>query len=95
MKIYNMKIYNMKIYNMKICNTNIYVITVLVPYSPSAVPQSLVVLQDDLLEAEVGMEGDIVLQVGGGEHVPIQYEGLTGHELHKPFAEMPYQPLLQ
>ena len=61
----------MKIYNMKICNTNIYVIMVLVPYSPSAVLQSLVVLQDDLLEAEVGMEGDIVLQVGGGEHVPI------------------------
>ena len=85
----------MKIYNMKICNTNIYVIMVLVPYSPSAVLQSLVVVQDDLLEAEVGMEGDIVLQVGGGEHVPIQYEGLAGHELHKPFAEMPYQPLLQ
>ena len=53
------------------------------------------VLQDDLLEAEVGMEGDIVLQVGGGEHVSVQYEGFTGHELHNLLAEVPHQPLLQ
>ena len=41
------------------------------------------------------VEGDVVLQVGGGEHVPVQCEGLTGHELHEPLAEVPDKPLLQ
>ena len=52
------------------------------------------VLENELLEAEVSLEGDVVLQVGGGECVPVQYEGLTGHELHQPLAEVPHQPLL-
>ena len=48
--------------------------------------QGLVILEDELLEAEVGVEGEVVLQVGRGECVPVQNEGLTGHELHKPLA---------
>ena len=62
--------------------------------SPSTMFQGSVVLEDELLEAEVGLEGEVVLQVGGGDHIPIQYEGLAGHELHEPFAEVPHQPLL-
>ena len=57
--------------------------------------QGLVILEDELLEAEVSLEGDVVLQVGGGDHIPAQYEGLAGHELHEPLAEVPYQPLLE
>ena len=53
------------------------------------------VLENELLEAEVSLEGDVVLQVGGGEHVPVQHEGLAGHELHELLAEVPHQPLLQ
>ena len=33
--------------------------------------QGLVILEDELLKAEVGVEGDVVLQVGGGECVPM------------------------
>ena len=54
----------------------------------------MMVLEDELLEAEVSLEQDVVLQVRGGECVPVQYESLAGHELHKPFAEVPHQPLL-
>ena len=50
--------------------------------------------KNELLEAKVGLEGDVVLQVGGGEHIPVQNEGLAGHELHEPLAEVPHQPLL-
>ena len=57
--------------------------------------QSLMVLENEFLEAEVSLEGDVVLQVGGGEYIPVQYEGLAGHELHEALAEVPYQPLLQ
>lgn len=57
--------------------------------------QGLVVLEDELLEAKVSLEKDVVLQVGRGESVPIQYEALAGHELHEPLAEVSYQPLLQ
>ena len=53
------------------------------------------ILEDELLEAEVGLKGDVVLQVGGGKCIPIQYKGLAGHELHKPLAKVSYQPLLQ
>ena len=53
------------------------------------------VLENELLEAEVTLEGDVVLQVRGGECVPVQDEGLTGHELHELFAEVPHQPLLE
>ena len=41
------------------------------------------------------VEGDIVLQIGGGECVPVQCEGLAGHELHESLAEVPHKPLLQ
>ena len=54
----------------------------------------LQVLKDELLEAKVSLEGNVVFQVGGGECIPMQYEGLAGHKLHKPFAEIPHQPLL-
>ena len=57
--------------------------------------QSPVALKNEFLEAKVSLEGEIVLQVGGGECVPVQYEGLAGHELHQPFTEVPHQPLLQ
>ena len=53
------------------------------------------VLENELLEAEVTLEGDVVLQVGGGKCVPVQDEGLAGHELHELFAEVPHQPLLE
>ena len=43
----------------------------------------------------MGMKGEVVFQVGGREHISVQCEGFTGHELHKSFAEMPHQPLLQ
>ena len=52
------------------------------------------VLKNELLEAKVSLEGDVVIQVGGGECIPMQYESLAGHELHDPFAEVPHQPLL-
>ena len=52
------------------------------------------VLENEFLEAEVSLEGNVVLQVGGGEYIPVQYEGLAGHELHEPLAEVPHQPLL-
>ena len=52
--------------------------------------QGLVVLENELLEAEVSLEGDVVLQVRGGECVLVQDEGLAGHELHKPLAEVPH-----
>ena len=54
----------------------------------------MMVLEDEILKAEVDLEGDVVLQVGGGDHIPVQYEGLAGHELHEPLAEVPHQPLL-
>ena len=57
--------------------------------------QGLVILEDELLEAEVSLEGDVVLQVGGGERVPVQREGFAGHELHESLAEVPDKPLLQ
>ena len=63
-------------------------------YSPSSVLQGLMVLKNELLEAKVSLEGDVVIQVGGGECIPMQYESLAGHELHDPFAEVPHQPLL-
>ena len=66
----------------------------LAPHSPPTVLQGMVVLEDELLEAEVRLEGEVVLQVGGGEYIPVQYKGLAGHELHKPLAEVPNQPLL-
>ena len=50
----------------------------------------LQIFEDELLEAEVSLEGDVVLQVGGGEHISVQYEGLAGHELHEPLAEVPH-----
>ena len=53
------------------------------------------VLENEFLEAEVSLEGEVVLQVGGGECVSVQYESLAGHELHEPLAEIPNQPLLQ
>ena len=53
------------------------------------------VLENELLEAEVTLEGDVVLQVGGGECVPVQDEGLAGHQLHQSLAEVPHQPLLE
>ena len=56
--------------------------------------QGLVILEDELLEAEVSLEGDVVLQVGGGEYIPVQYESLAGHELHEPLAKILHQPLL-
>ena len=57
--------------------------------------KSKVILENEFLEAEVGVEGEVVLQVGGGNHIPVQRESLTGHELHKSLTEMPHQPLLQ
>ena len=53
------------------------------------------VLKDELLEAEVSLEGDVILQVGGGENILVQHEGLAGHELHESLAEVPHQPLLE
>ena len=55
----------------------------------------MIVLEYELLEAKVGLEGDVVLQVGGGEHILVQYEGLAGHQLHEALAEISYQPLLK
>ena len=55
----------------------------------------LVVLENEFLEAEVDLEGEVVLQVGGGECIPVQYEGLSGHELHESLAEVPHHPLLE
>ena len=66
----------------------------LAPHLPPIVFQALVVLEDELLETKVSLEGEVVLQVRGGKSVPIQHEGLAGHELHEPFAEVPHQPLL-
>ena len=43
----------------------------------------------------MSLEGDVVLQVGGGKCVLVQYEGLAGHELHESLAEVPHKPLLQ
>ena len=51
-------------------------------HSPGTVLQGLVVLQDELLEAEVDLEGNVVLQVGGWEQTSIEYKGLAGHQLH-------------
>ena len=53
------------------------------------------VLENELLEAEVSLEGDVVLHVRGGKCVPMQDEGLAGHELHEPLAKVPHQPLLE
>ena len=53
------------------------------------------VLENELFEAEVGLEGDVVLKIGGGKCFLIEYEGLAGHELHEPLAEVSHQPLLQ
>ena len=64
-------------------------------HSPPTVLQGLMVLEDEFLEAEVGLEGDVVFKVGGREYIPVQYEGLAGHELHEALAEVPHQPLLQ
>ena len=63
-------------------------------HSPPTVLQGLMVLENEFLEAEVSLEGNVVLQVGQGEYIPVQYEGLAGHELHEPLAEVPHQPLL-
>ena len=74
----------------------LYLINVLlVPYSLPTVLLEMVVLEDELLEAKVCMEGEVVRQVRGGECVPVQYEGLAGHELHELLAEVPDKPLLQ
>ena len=67
----------------------------LAPHLPPTVLQGMVVLEDELLEAKVSLEGEVVLKVGGGDHIPVVYEGLAGHELHEPFTEVPHQPLLQ
>ena len=56
---------------------------------------SKVILKNELLEAEVGVEWEVVLQVGGGYRIPVQRESFTGHELHKTLTEVPNQPLLQ
>ena len=56
---------------------------------------SKVILKNELLEVEVGVEGEVVLQVGGGDRIPVQRESFTGHELHKTLTEVPNQPLLQ
>ena len=64
-------------------------------HSPGTVLQGLMVLQDELLEAEVDLEGNVVLQVGGWEQTSIEYKGLAGHQLHEALAEVSHQPLLQ
>ena len=56
---------------------------------------SKLILMNKLLKAEVGVEWEVVLQVGGGYHIPVQRESFTGHELHKTLTEVPNQPLLQ
>ena len=50
----------------------------------------MVVLENEFLEAKVSLGGEVVLQVGGRECVLVQYEGLAGHELHEPLAEVPH-----
>ena len=74
------------------CET--FLLALLALHSPPTVLQSLVILKDELLEAEVSLEGNVVLQVGGGEYIPVQYESLAGHQLHEPLAEVLHQPLL-
>ena len=48
------------------------------------------VLENEFLEAEVSLKGEVVLQVGGGKCVSVQDEGLTGHQLHEPFTKVPH-----
>ena len=50
----------------------------------------MMVLKNELFEAEVSLKGEVVLQVGGGKCVPVQYEGLAGHQLHESFTEVPH-----
>ena len=55
----------------------------------------LQIFDNELLKVEVSLEGDVVLQVRGGKCIPIEYEGLAGHQLHELFAEVPHKPLLE
>ena len=77
-----------------ILNSFFIVVKIFFLHSPPCVFQGPMVLENELLEAEVSLERDVVLQVRGGKCVPVQYEGLAGHELHESLAEVPHQPLL-
>ena len=55
----------------------------------------LQIFDNELLKIEVSLEGEVVLQVGGGKCISIEYEGLAGHQLHEVFAEVPHKPLLE
>ena len=45
-------------------------------------------LFNEILETEMRVKGKVVLQVGGGKHIPVYCEGFAGHELHELFAEI-------
>ena len=50
---------------------------------------------DQVLETEVGLEGEVMVEVGVRDLVAVENHSLSGHELKHPLHQQPHQQLLQ